>query len=292
MTNTTFSVGDDIEVRRLGFGAMRITGPGIWGPPPDRAEALAVLRRAVDRGVQLIDTADAYGPNVSEELFAEALHPYDGLLIATKGGFERTAPGGRSATGRLTGWTPNGRPEHLRSACDGSLRRLRLERIDLYQFHIPDPAVPYAESIGTLEALRREGKIRHIGVSNVTPEQLSIARAITDIATVQNRLDLTSDRWRNVLTECETHGTGFIPYRPLRAWDVSEHDSALTAAASRHNASTNQIALAWLLAISAVTLPIPGTGTLAHLEDNLGAAAIDLDRDEVDAITAVATRVA
>ena len=292
MRNTTFAVGGDIEVRRLGFGAMRITGPGIWGPPPDRAAARAVLRRAVELGVQLIDTADAYGPNVSEQLIAEALYPYAGLLIATKGGFERTAPSGRSATGRLSGWTPNGSPEHLRSTCDGSLRRLRLERIDLYQFHIPDPTVPYAESISTLEALRREGKIRHIGVSNVTPEQLSIARAITDIATVQNRLDLSSDHWRNMLTECEAHGTGFIPYRPLRAWDGPAHDSALTAAASRHNATTNQIALAWLLAISAVTLPIPGTGTLAHLEENLGAADLELDPDEVDAITAAATRAA
>ena len=290
MTNTTFAVGGDIEVRRLGFGAMRITGPGIWGPPPDRAVARALLRRAIELGVQFIDTADAYGPSVSEQLIAEALFPYDGLLIATKGGFERTAPSGPSATGGLTGWTPNGRPEHLRSACEGSLRRLRVGRIDLYQFHVPDPTVPYAESIGTLEALRREGKIRHIGVSNVTPEQLAIARAITGIATVQNRLDLGSHSWRDMLTECETHGTGFIPYRPLRAWHDPEHNPALTVAASRHKASTNQIALAWLLAISAVTLPIPGTGDLTHLEDNLGAAAIDLDQDEVDAITAAATK--
>jgi len=179
MTNTTFAVGGDIEVRRLGFGAMRITGPGIWGPPRDRAAARALLRRAVDLGVQLIDTADAYGPGVSEELIAEALFPYDGLLIATKGGYERTGPSGHSATGELTGWTPNGRPGHLRSACDASLRRLRLDRIDLYQLHTPDPSVPYAESIGALNALRSEGKIRHIGVSNVTPEQLAVARTIT-----------------------------------------------------------------------------------------------------------------
>ena len=188
MTNATFAVGGDIEVRRLGFGAMRITGPGIWGPPRDRAAARALLRRAADLGVQLIDTADAYGPGVSEELIAEALFPYDGLLIATKGGYERTGPSGESATGELTGWTPNGRPDHLRSACEASLRRLRLDRIDLYQLHTPDPSVPYAESIGALNALRSEGKVRHIGVSNVTPEQLAVARTITDIATVQNRL--------------------------------------------------------------------------------------------------------
>jgi pyridoxine 4-dehydrogenase len=183
-------VGGDIDVRRLGFGAMRITGPGIWGPPLDRAGARRRLRRAVELGVQLIDTADAYGPGVSEELIADALNPYNGLLIATKGGYERTRPSGDSSTGELIGWTPNGRPEHLRSACEASLRRLQLERIDLYQFHTPDPSVPYAESIGALSALRVQGKIRHIGVSNVTPEQFAVARAVTDIATVQNRLNL------------------------------------------------------------------------------------------------------
>ncbi len=290
MTNTTFAVGGDIEVRRLGFGAMRITGPGTWGPPRDRAAARALLRRAVDLGVQLIDTADAYGPGVSEELIAEALFPYDGLLIATKGGYERTGPSGESATGELTGWTPNGRPGHLRSACDASLRRLRLDRIDLYQLHTPDPAVPYAESIGALGALRGEGKIRHIGVSNVTPEQLAAARTITGIATVQNRLNLTNGNWRNMLTECELHETGFIPYRPLRAWDDPTRQQVLTAAASRHSANTSQIALAWLLAVSPVTLPIPGTATPAHLEDNLAAAALQLEQDEIHAITAAASR--
>ena len=290
MTNTTFAVGGDIEVRRLGFGAMRITGPGIWGPPRDRGAARALLRRAVDLGVQLIDTADAYGPGVSEELIAEALFPYDGLLIATKGGYERTGPSGESATGELTGWTPNGRPDHLRSACEASLRRLRLERIDLYQLHTPDPSVPYAESIGALNALRSEGKVRHIGVSNVTPEQLAVARTITDIATVQNRLNLTNGNWHDMLTECELHETGFIPYRPLRAWDDPAHQQVLRAAASRHNANTSQIALAWLLAISPVTLPIPGTATPAHLEDNLAAAALQLEQDEIYAITAAASR--
>jgi aryl-alcohol dehydrogenase-like predicted oxidoreductase len=220
MTNsgTSFAVGGDIPVRRLGFGAMRITGPGTWGPPRDRTAARALLRRAVELGVQLIDTADAYGPGVSEELIAEALLPYEGLLIATKGGYERTGPSGRSAKGELIGWTPNGRPEHLRSACDGSLRRLRLDRIDLYQLHTPDPAVPYAESIGALNDLQNEGKIRHIGVSNVTLEQLALARTVTAISTVQNQLDLTNRDWREMLTECESHEIGFIPYRPLRAW--------------------------------------------------------------------------
>ena len=289
MTNTTFGVGGDIEVRRLGFGAMRITGPGTWGPPRDRAAARALLRRAVDLGVQLIDTADAYGPGVSEELIAEALFPYDGLLIATKGGYERTGPSGQSATGELTGWTPNGRPAHLRSACEASLRRLRLDRIDLYQLHTPDPAVPLAESIGALNALRSEGKIRHIGVSNVTPGQLADARTITGIATVQNRLDLADGSWHNVLTECELHGVGFIPYRPLRAWDDPARQPVLTAAASRHGASINQIALAWLLAVSPVTLPIPGTATPAHLEDNLAAAALQLGQDEMHAITSAAS---
>jgi aryl-alcohol dehydrogenase-like predicted oxidoreductase len=287
MTNTTFAVGGDIEVRRLGFGAMRITGPGIWGPPRDRDAARALLRRAADLGVQLIDTADAYGPGVSEELIAEALFPYHGLLIATKGGYERTGPSGQSATGELTGWTPNGRPGHLRCACEASLRRLRLDRMDLYQLHTPDPSVPYAESIGALSALRSEGKIRHIGVSNVTPGQLATARTITDIATVQNRLNLTYGNWHNMLTECEQQ-TGFIPYRPLRARDDPAHRQILAAAASRHSADTSQIALAWLLALSPVTLPIPGTATPAHLEDNLAAAALQLEQDEIHAITAAA----
>jgi aryl-alcohol dehydrogenase-like predicted oxidoreductase len=283
---TTFWVGGDIEVRRLGFGAMRITGPGIWGAPCDRAAARALLRRAVELGAQLIDTADSYGPGVSEEIIAEALFPYESLLIATKGGFEHTAPSGWSATGELIGWTPNGRPDHLRAACEASLRRLRLDRIDLYQLHTPDPAVPYAESIGALNDLQSEGKIRHIGVSNVTPEQLAVARTITTISTVQNRLDLTNRHWRDMLTECESHEIGFIPYRPLRAWNDAAQQQLLAPAASRHNATTGQIALAWLLAVSPVTLPIPGTATQAHLEANLAAAALQLDQDEIDAITA------
>jgi aryl-alcohol dehydrogenase-like predicted oxidoreductase len=288
MTNfgPAFPVGGDIPVRRLGFGAMRITGAGTWGPPPDRAAARSLLRRAVELGVQLIDTADAYGPGVSEELIAEALFPYDGLLIATKGGFERTGPSGRTANGELIGWTPNGRPDHLRSACDASLSRLRLDRIDLYQLHTPDPAVPYAESIGALNDLQREGKIRHIGISNVTLEQLAIARTVAAISTVENHLDLTSHSWRDMLTECESHQIGFIPYRPLRAWDDAKQQHTLARAVGRHNANTDQIALAWLLAISPVTLPIPGTATQTHLEANVAAAALRLGQDEVDAISA------
>ncbi|MGH3340722.1 MAG: aldo/keto reductase, partial [Propionibacteriaceae bacterium] len=266
------------------------TGPGTWGPPRDCAAARALLRRAVELGVQLIDTADAYGPGISEELIAEALSPYNDLLIATKGGYERTGPSGRSATGQLIGWTPNGRPDHLRSACEASLRRLRLDRIDLYQLHTPDPAVPYAESIGALNDLQREGKIRHIGVSNVTLQQLAVARTVTAISTAQNRLDLTNRDWRDVLTECESHEIGFIPYRPLRAWDDATQQQALEQAARRHDAHTNQIALAWLLAISPVTLPIPGTATQAHLEANLAAAALQLDQDEIDAMTAAVSK--
>jgi aryl-alcohol dehydrogenase-like predicted oxidoreductase len=222
----------------------------------------------------------------SQRSSSPKLSLYDGLLIATKGGYERTGPSGRSARGELIGWTPNGRPDHLRSACEASLRRLELDRIDLYQLHTPDPAVPYLESIGALKDLKSEGKIRHIGVSNVTLEQLAGARFVTDISTVQSRLDLTNNRWRDMLTECESHEIGFIPYRPLRAWDNARYQELLTPAASRHSANTNQIALAWMLAVSPVTLPIPGTATRTHLEDNLAAAALRLDQDELQAITA------
>jgi aryl-alcohol dehydrogenase-like predicted oxidoreductase len=292
MTNSgpAFPVGGDIPVRRLGFGAMRITGPGTWGPPRDRAAARALLRRAAELGAELIDTADAYGPGVSEELIAEALFPYDGLLIATKGGYERTGPSGTNAKGELTGWTPNGRPGHLRSACEASLRRLRLDRIDLYQLHTPDPAVPFAESVGALSDLQREGKIGHIGISNVTLRQLATARGVTAVSTVQNHLDLTSASWRDMLAECESHDTGFIPYRPLRAWDDANQQPVLAPAAARHHASTDQVALAWLLAISPVTLPIPGTATQAHLEANVAAAALQLDQDEIDAISAAVSK--
>ena len=289
MTNATFAVGGDIEVRRLGFGAMRITGPGIWGPPRDRAAARALLRRAVDLGVQLIDTADAYGPGVSEELIAEALslrrppHRYQRRLRTHRP--QRRVSHGRAD--RLDAQRPP-RPSSLRLRGISAPTPARSHR-SLPAPH-PDPSVPYAESIGALNALRSEGKIRHIGVSNVTPEQLAVARTITDIATVQNRLNLTNGNWHDMLTECGLHGPDFIPYRPLRAWGDPAHQQVLTAAVSRLSANTSQIALAWLLAVSPVTLPIPGTATPAHLEDNLAAAALQLEQDEIHAITAAASR--
>jgi aryl-alcohol dehydrogenase-like predicted oxidoreductase len=211
----TFKIGGDLERVRLGYGAMRITGEGTWGPPDDPRQAVALLRRAVELGVELIDTADAYGPNVSEELIAEALYPYDGLLIATKGGYERTGPSGRSIDGELTGWSLNGRPEHLRAACEGSLRRLRAERIDLYQLHWPDPDVPFDESMGAMRELQQEGKVLHVGVCNVTVEQLALARAVVEIATVQSPFNLVDTSRADLLAECEANAIGFIPYRPL-----------------------------------------------------------------------------
>ena len=290
MTNTTFAVGGDIEVRRLGFGAMRITGPGIWGPPRDRAAARALLRRAVDLGVQLIDTADAYGPGVSEELIAEALFPYDGLLIATKGGYERTGPSGESATGELTGWTPNGRPDHLRSACEASLRRLRLDRIDLYQLHTPThPSPTQSRSAHSTPCEARERS----GTSASPTSHPNSSPSPGPSPTSQPcRTASTSPTATGMTCSPSASGTrpDSFPYRPLRAWDDPAHRQVLTAAASRHSANTSQIALAWLLAVSPVTLPIPGTATPAHLEDNLAAAALQLEQDEIHAITAAASR--
>jgi aryl-alcohol dehydrogenase-like predicted oxidoreductase len=262
----------DLAVRRLGFGAMRVTGNGVWGPPADHGESLAVLRRAVELGVDLIDTADSYGPEVSEELIAEALHPYpDGLVIATKGGFERPGPGK---------WVPCGRPEHLRSACEGSLRRLRLDRIDLYQLHRPDPKVPYEESVGALKELQDEGKIRQIGVSNVGVEQLATARGIVDVVSVQNRFNLAERDSAEVLAACQADGLGFIPWFPLNAGGLAEPGGAAAEIAARHGATPAQVALAWLLATPAM-LPIPGTSSVGHLEENLAAASLELSEDEV-----------
>ncbi len=262
----------DLDVRRLGFGAMRITGAGVWGPPVDHDESLAVLRRAVELGVDLIDTADSYGPAVSEELIAEALHPYpEGLVIATKGGFERPGPGK---------WVPCGRPEHLRSACEGSLRRLRLDRIDLYQLHRPDPDVPYEESVGALKELRDEGKIRQIGVSNVSAKQLSTARGVVEVVSVQNRYNLGERASAEVLSVCQADGLGFIPWFPLNAGALAEPGGAAAEIAERHAATPAQVALAWLLATPAM-LPIPGTSSVAHLEENLAAAALELSSDEI-----------
>jgi len=275
----TISLGD-LEVRRLGFGAMRITGPEILGPPADRDEAIAVLRRAVELGVNLIDTADSYGPEVSEELIAEALRPYpDDLVIATKGG---TVRHGESEDGF---WPRDGSPRHLREACEGSLRRLGLERIDLYQLHAPDPKVPYEESIGALKDLQDEGKIRQIGVSNVDVDQLAIARGIVDVVSVQNRYNLGDRSAADLVEVCRRDGIAFIPWFPLSAGALAEPGGAAAEIAERHGATPAQVALAWLLAKDEM-LPIPGTSTVAHLEENLAAAAVDLSADEVATLDA------
>jgi aryl-alcohol dehydrogenase-like predicted oxidoreductase len=281
---TTFAIGGDSVVRRLGFGAMRITGEGTWGPPADRGSAVALLRRAAELGVQLIDTADTYGPDVSEELIAEALHPYDGLLIATKGGWARTGPSGRSPDGELLGWSHTGRPEQLRVACEGSLRRLKVDRIDLYQLHWPDPDVPVEESVGAMKELQHEGKVCHVGVCNVTGRQLAAARSVAEIATVQSPFNLADTSRADLLAECEAHGIGFMPYRPLEGGTLAEPGGPVAAAAERHGATPGQIALAWLLARSPVILPIPGTTSIAHLEENVAAASLHLDEEEIQAI--------
>jgi aryl-alcohol dehydrogenase-like predicted oxidoreductase len=268
----TLTLGGDLEVHRLGFGAMRITGSGVWGPPADRDTALAVVRRAVELGVDLIDTADSYGPHVSEQLIADALYPYpEGVVIATKGGLERTGPGG---------WPRNGRPEHLREACEGSLRDLRVDRIDLYQLHAPDSDVPYAESVGALKELQDEGKIRHVGVSNVSVEQLDEARSIVDVVSVQNRFNLSDRSSADVLAVCERDGLGFFPWFPLAAGNLARPGGVVDEIAGAHDASPGQVALAWLLARSPVMLPIPGTGSVEHLEENLAAAELRLTGEE------------
>jgi aryl-alcohol dehydrogenase-like predicted oxidoreductase len=270
----TVDVGGDLPVNRLGFGAMRITGKGIWGEPPDREQAKAVLRRAVELDVNFIDTADSYGPEVSEILIAEALYPYpDDLVIATKGGLVRPGPGK---------WEADGRPEHLRAACEGSLRRLRLDQILLYQLHRPDPAVPYAESVGALAQLKDEGKIRHIGVSNVNDEQLSEAEAITPIVSVQNRYNLVDRTSEAIVDRCEIEDMAFLPWAPVQDAD---RKPAAQEIAQRHGATVPQIVLAWLLARSPAMLPIPGTGSVSHLEENVAAAGIRLTPDEVKTLT-------
>jgi pyridoxine 4-dehydrogenase len=269
-----FRVGGDLPVNRLGFGAMRITGKGVWGPPADRSAAIGVLRRALELGVNFIDTADSYGPNVSEELIAEALRPYPAdLVIATKGGFERPGP---------DRWVENGRPEHLVAACEGSLRRLHLERIDLYQLHRIDPKVPAADQLGTLNQLQSQGKIRHIGLSEVSVPQLQNAQKVVEIATVQNRYSLTDRASENVLDYCEKHSIGFIPWFPLAAGRLSRSDSPIVLAAARANATPSQVALAWLLWRSPVMLPIPGTSSAKHLEENLAAAGLQIDETELN----------
>ncbi|HEY1764613.1 MAG TPA: aldo/keto reductase [Opitutaceae bacterium] len=267
-TSGVFRIGGDLPVHRLGFGAMRITGPGVWGEPKDPTEARRVLRRALELGVNLIDTADSYGPEVSERLIAEALHPYpSGLVIATKGGLTRSGP---------EKWAPVGRPEYLRQCVEMSLRRLRLDRIDLYQLHRIDPKVPAAESLGALRDLQSEGKIRHIGLSEVSVAEIEEARKTVAVVSVQNLYNLGNRQSEAVLGHCGKQGLGFIPWFPLAAGEMARPGGALDQAARRHGATVSQLALAWLLHRSPVMLPIPGTSSVAHLEENLGAASLEL----------------
>jgi aryl-alcohol dehydrogenase-like predicted oxidoreductase len=262
----TITLGGDLTVNRLGYGAMRITGKGIWGPPEDKAAALATLRRAVELGVNLIDTADSYGPNISEELIAEALYPYpSGVVIATKAGWERSGP---------AQWLHNASPKHLTEALEGSLKRLRLERIDIYQLHIPDPAVDYNATMETLAALRQQGKIRHVGLSNVTQEHIERGRKIVPIVSVQNRYGFADREWDYVVNYCEQHGIAFLPWAPL-GQNRKAHE-ILEKVAKELGATPQQTALAWLLNRSPIMLPIPGTSSSAHLEENIAAAALQL----------------
>lgn len=279
----TFELGGDLPVHRLGFGAMRITGQGVWGPPADRDEALRVLRRAVELGVTLIDTAEAYGPHVSEELIAEALHPYpDGLVIATKGGFDRPAAGK---------WKENGRPERLREELHGSLRRLRLERIDLWQLHRIDPAVPEDEQFGALREFQQQGLVRHVGLSEVGVQQIERAREWVDVVSVQNRFNLQVREWEPVLDYCEREGIAFLPWHPLLVGKLAAADGPLRQAAAKHGAAPSQIALAWLLQRSPVLLPIPGTSRVKHLEENLAAAAVHLSDADFRALEEAGAKV-
>ncbi len=278
--NTTWKLDGDLTVNRLGFGAMRITGEGIWGWPPDRQNALKVLRRAVELGVNLIDTADAYGPETSELLIAEALHPYpQGLVIATKGGLTRPGPGQ---------WVPNGRPEHLKQAVEGSLKRLRLERIDLYQLHTVDSKVSIEDSLGALKEMQDAGKIRHVGLSNVDPDEIARAQRIVPIVSVQNRYNIEDRKSENVLVYCEKKNLGFLPWFPIGGGGGLKPENPLNVAAKAHAVSVVQVALAWLLERSPVMLPIPGTASLAHLEQNVAAAKLKLTPEEWQAIDAIA----
>ncbi|MFL5866205.1 MAG: aldo/keto reductase [Thermoleophilaceae bacterium] len=279
-TLDTFALGGDLEVKRLGFGAMRITGDGIWGPPDDPEEAKRLLRRVVERGVNLIDTADSYGPEVSEELIAEALHPYpDDLVIATKAGLRRTGPGE---------WPRDARPERIKDCCEGSLRRLRLDRIDVYQLHAPDPNVPIEESLGAMRELQEQGKVRHIGVSNVSPEDLERARAVVDVVSAQCRFSLTDRAQEPVLDACEQAGLAFIPWFPLATGDLAKPGGPVDEIARAHDATPAQVALAWLLQRSPVMLPIPGTSSIEHFEENLGAAELRLSDEEMASLGAAA----
>jgi pyridoxine 4-dehydrogenase len=269
-----FQLGGDLPVNRMGYGAMRITGEGIWGEPKDLDKAKAVLRRVVELEVNFIDTADAYGPDVSENLIADALYPYKaGVVVATKGGLTRSGPGQ---------WHPNGDPAYLRGALEGSLQRLKLDCIDVYQFHRPDPKVPFEYSVGELAKLRDEGKIRHLGLSNVTTDQLQSAQAIVPIVSVQNRYNLFDRESEPVLEMCEREGIGFIPWFPVGAGNLD--NSALSQIAKKYNATPYQLALAWLLKRSPVMLPIPGTSSIPHLEENVAAAGITLSDEDFAAL--------
>lgn len=280
-TNPTWKLGGDLTVNRLGFGAMRLTGEGIWGWPPDRENALKVLRRAVELGVNLIDTADAYGPEVDELLIAEALYPYPkGLVIATKGGNTRPGPGQ---------WVPDGRPDYLKQCVDKSLKRLRLDRIDLYQLHRIDPKVPEEESLGALKEMQTAGKIRHVGLSEVSPEQIERARKILPIVTVQNRYNISDRQWENTLQYCEKERLGFMPWSPIGGSRGLKGSEKIEAAAKQRGVSVVQLALAWLLGRSPVMLPIPGTSSLAHLEENIAATKLKFTPEEWKALDALAS---
>ena len=272
----SFTLDDNLSVHRLGFGAMRLTGNGVWGPPRDRAEALAVLRRAVELGINLIDTAESYGPHVSEELIAEALHPYPpGLVIATKGGYDRSGP---------NRWEINASPERLREELEGSLRRLRLERIDLYQVHRIDPNVPDEEQFETLREFQRAGKVRHIGLSEVSVDQIVRARLHIEVVSVQNRYNIADREWEGVLDYCTRERIAFIPWYPLQTGKLAKAGGPLARVAQAHDATPSQIALAWLLRRSPVILPIPGTSKVSHLEENTAAASIKLTDEEFEAL--------
>jgi aryl-alcohol dehydrogenase-like predicted oxidoreductase len=281
----TIALGDDLQVRRMGYGAMRITGDGIWGPPADHDETIRVLRRAVQLGVDFIDTADSYGPFVSEELIAEALHPYPaGLVIATKGGFERTGP---------NKWVTNGRPEHLRKALEGSLQRLKLDRIDLWQLHRIDDKVPEAEQFDALAEFIRQGKVRHVGLSEVNVEQIERARKVVPIVSVQNRYNIADREWDSVVDYCTKHHIAFIPWSPLAAGSLetkAKHEAVakrIEQIARVHDASPMQVALAWLLARSPSMLVIPGTSKATHVEENVRAADLALSADELSSLNSV-----
>ncbi|MGB8987131.1 MAG: aldo/keto reductase [Candidatus Sulfotelmatobacter sp.] len=276
------SLGGELSVHRLGFGAMRLTGEGIWGPPKDRTRALAVLRRAVELGVNFIDTADSYGPHVSEELIAEALIPYPkDLVIATKGGWNRPGP---------NQWTHDASPAHLSEAVEGSLKRLRLDRIDVYQLHAPDPVIPFEASVETLAELRNQGKIRLVGLSNVTREHIERARKIVPIVSVQNRYSFADREWDYVVDYCDRHGIAFIPWFPLGAGRVA--GEMLNQVAQAHQATSKQVALAWLLRRSPIMLPIPGTGSVEHLEENIAAGFVHLTDEEYERLATVPELVA